>query len=155
MNILQMFANYKLEGKTIFQGLPISIETDKGSIREGIDKKTGKSWKVKMTWPYGYIRKTEGVDGDHVDVFIGPNENAQNAYVIHTKDPHTGAYDEDKCMLGFDNPAAAKKAFLENYSSPGFFGTMDTLPMDKFKERLKQTRTSPMKITAATKPGGT
>lgn len=141
-------AQYKLDGKTTFQGLPISIETDQGAIREGVDKKTGKPWKVKMTWPYGYIRKTEGVDGDHVDVFIGPNANAKFAYVIHTKNPHTGAYDEDKCMLGFDSPSAARKAFNENYSSPGFFGTMDALPMEQFKERVNQTKSSPMKITA-------
>jgi hypothetical protein len=148
MRLVDLLAARKLEGKRMFQGLPISIETDKGSVREGVDKDTGEPWHVKMSWPYGYLRKTEGVDGDHVDCFIGPNEQATHAYVIHSKNPHTGKYDEDKCMLGFDNPAAAKEAFLDNYSDPGFFGSLEAIPMDRFKEKVFATKDNPQKIAA-------
>lgn len=140
-------ANYKLEGRTEFRGLQISIETDKGSTREGTDK-SGKPWKVTMTRPYGYIRMTEGVDGDHVDCFLGDNEAAENVYVIHTKEPTNGHYDEDKCMLGFDSPEEAKKVFLENYSDPGFFGSMDTIPFEKFKAKVLETKDDPKKLQA-------
>lgn len=150
MNLLQTIAaNRKLDGKLVYQGLPISIENAKGSVRQGVDKTTGKPWSVKMTYAYGYIRKTEGVDGDHVDCFIGPDPNASMVYVIHTVDPHTGVYDEDKCMLGFDSASSAKKALLENYSDPKFFGSMDAVPMASFKEKVFRTKIRPAKIAAA------
>lgn len=141
-------ANYKLEGRTVFQGLPISIENDKGSTREGVDARTGKAWKTVMKYPYGYIRKTEGVDGDHVDCFIGPNENAKMAYVVHQLDPHTKKFDEDKVMLGFNSADEAKQAYLMHYDSPDFFGSMSVIPMDKFKEKVLDTRNHPKKIAA-------
>ena len=143
----ELDAARKLEGRTEFRGLDISIETDKGSVRKGIGK-DGKPWAVKMTVPYGYFRMTQGVDGDHVDCFVGPNEDAENVYVVHTNDPTTGDYDEDKALVGFDSADAAKKAFLENYSSPKFFGSMDTLPFEKFKEKVLQTKDDPQRITA-------
>lgn len=146
---LQMIqANYKLEGRRVFQGLPISIENDTGSTREGVDAKTGKPWKTVMKYPYGYIRMTEGVDGDHVDCFIGPNENAKMAYVIHQVDPDTKKFDEDKVMLGFNSADAAKEAYLQHYDSPDFFGSMSVIPMDKFKEKVLATRNNPKKIAA-------
>src|SRR5712675_2337109 len=96
---LDLLANRKLHDRIKVRGLSISIENRKGSIRKGVDK-NGKAWKVKMTWPYGYIRNSMGVDGDHVDCFIGPNENAKQVYIIHRQDPDTKKYDEDKCLLG-------------------------------------------------------
>lgn len=149
MTLTNILANYKLEGRTTFQGLSISIENDKGSTRQGVDK-NGKPWKVTMTYPYGYIRMSKGVDGDHVDCFLGPNQSASMAYVIHALVPDTGKYDEDKCMLGFDSAQAAKKAFLDNYTSAKFFGSMDSIPMDKFKQKVLATKTTPKKIAAAT-----
>lgn len=137
----------KLEGRTTFRGLNISIENDKGSTRKGVDK-DGTPWETTMTYPYGYIRKTEGVDGDHVDCFLGPNEDAENVYVIHTNDPSTGKYDEDKCFLGFDSREDAKKAFLENYDDPKFFGEMDEIPFDDFKNKVLDTKDDPEKIEA-------
>ena len=41
----------------------ITIENPKGSERSGTDA-NGKKWSVKMNNTYGYIRGTEGVDGD-------------------------------------------------------------------------------------------
>jgi hypothetical protein len=143
----ELDAARKLEGRTEFRGLDISIETDKGSVRKGIGK-DGKPWEVKMTYPYGYIRMTQGVDGDHHDVFLGDDEDAENVYVVHTNEPTTGEYDEDKSFVGFPSAEAAKKAFLENYSNPKFFGSMDTLPFEKFKEKVLQTKDDPQRIAA-------
>lgn len=151
---MQLLAKqFPLERRTKFQGMNISIENDVGSVRSGIDKHTGKRWSVKMKHPYGYIRMTQGVDGDHVDCFIGPNEDAENAYVIHQNDVHTGSFDEDKVMLGFDSLPEAKKAYLSNYALPEgsrkkLIRSIDTIPIDRFKEKAMATKNNPQRIAA-------
>ena len=147
---LDILANRKLHKRINFRGLNISIENRKGSIRKGVDK-NGKLWQTKMTFDYGYLKMTEGVDGDHVDCFVGPDENAKFVYVIHRQDPDTKSYDEDKVMLGFSSSKAAVKAFNENYDKPGNFGGMDIIPFDKFKEKVLATKDKPQKIVAGVK----
>ncbi len=129
------FSGHKLQGRTAFRGLNISIENKKGTIRRGVDS-DGYKWAIKMHFDYGYIRGTEGVDGDHVDCYIGDNEDAKNVYVIHQKIPGTDKYDEDKCMLGFNTLADAKAAYLKQYDKPGFFGGIDTVPFELFKQKV-------------------
>ena len=129
------FSGHKLQDRTTFRGLKISIENKKGTIRRGVDS-DGHKWAIKMHFDYGYIRGTEGVDGDHVDCYIGDNIDAKNVYIIHQKIPGTDKYDEDKCMLGFDTLADAKAAYLRQYDKPGFFGGVDTVPFDVFKNKV-------------------
>ena len=129
--------SHKLHYKTEFQDLPISVENRKGSVREGTDPKTGKPWRTKMKNPYGYIRGTKGVDGDSVDVYLGPEEEAGKAFVVHQKDPETGKFDEDKVMLGFPSKTKARKAFLKHYDDPDFLGPISAIPMPKLKKKLK------------------
>lgn len=148
IDTINILANRKLHKKYDFRGLKVSIENRAGSTREGIDK-NGKPWKVKMTHDYGYIRGTEGIDGDHVDCFIGPNKDSEMVYVIHRVDPDTKVYDEDKTMLGFDSAKDAKSCFLANYDRPGNFGSMDEIPFDKFKEKVLATKDKPVKLAAA------
>jgi len=129
--------SHKLHYKTEFQDLPISVENRKGSVREGTDPKTGKPWRTKMKNPYGYIRGTKGVDGDSVDVYLGPEEEAGKAFVVHQKDPETGKFDEDKVMLGFPSKTKARKAFLKHYDDPDFLGPISAIAMPKLKKKLK------------------
>lgn len=129
------YSGHKLQGRINFRGLNISIENKKGSIRRGTDS-DGHKWAVRMHYDYGYIRGTEGVDGDHVDCYLGNNENAKNVYIIHQKIPGTNKYDEDKCMLGFDTLADAKAAYLRQYDKPGFLGGVSTVPFSVFKENI-------------------
>lgn len=129
------FSGHKLQGRTAFRGLNISIENKKGTIRRGVDS-DGHKWAIKMHYDYGYIRGTEGVDGDHVDCYIGNNIDAKNVYIIHQKIPGTDKYDEDKCMLGFNTLADAKAAYLKQYDKPGFFGGVDTVPFELFKQKV-------------------
>lgn len=58
----------KLEKRRREHGLAISIETARGSTREGKDPH-GVKWKTVMPFDYGYIRGTLGLapDGDHLD----------------------------------------------------------------------------------------
>jgi len=137
-----------LQGRMEYQGLQISIENTAGSTRKGFNP-DGTMWKTRMKVPYGYIRMTKGVDGDHVDCFIGPNRTAKFAYVIHIlKPPKFTKYDEDKCMLGFNSAADAKRCFLDHYDSERYFHSMDTIPMDKFIAKVLGTKKNPKQLKA-------
>ncbi len=130
---------YTLQGHTDFQGLKIAIENRKGSVRKGKDG-DGKEWRTKMKHPYGYIVRTRGADDEPVDAYVGPDKDAPCAHVVHQKDKDTGAYDEDKVMLGFRSKKEAKEAFLKHYNSPKFLGPISTVPMDRLKELVASKR---------------
>lgn len=138
---------YKLSRRMDFNGLKISIETDKGESRHWKDPHSGESGSTKMKYPYGYIRRTEGLDGDHLDVYVGPNKRAPNVYVVHQmKAPDFNTADEDKCMLGFLSADAAKKAYLAHYNDDRFFGSMTSMPFEAFKKKALATFGRPQKI---------
>jgi hypothetical protein len=140
--------NYKKQHRR-FRGLDISIENPKGSVRKGVDP-DGKEWRTKMHHAYGYIRRTEGVDGDHVDVYIGPDEDASNVYIVHQrKAGDWQKYDEDKCMLGFSTKEAARRAYLRQYDDPRFLGPITTMPFDEFKTKVLATFDKPRMIKSA------
>ena len=133
------YSGHKLQDRMKFQGMDISVENKKGSTREGIDE-DGQPWKTTFKYPYGYIRGTVGVDKDHVDCYIGPNEEAKDAFIIHQNVPETGKYDEDKVMLGFNSKEDAKKAYEEHYNKDGFFGSMKVVSVDKLKKLLQKRK---------------
>lgn len=127
----------RLQGRTEFQGLAVSIENRKGSVRKWYNPHDKTEGETKMHFPYGYIRRTEGADGDHVDVYLGPNKDAPTAFVVHQmKAPDFTKYDEDKVMLGFDSAEEAKAAYIKQYDNPKFFGKMTAVPMEEFKEKV-------------------
>ncbi len=122
-----------------YQGLPISIENPRGSVRRGVDR-GGKAWAVSMQHDYGYVRGTVGVDGDHFDVYVGPNDQAPMVYVVSTMAPPAFVeHDEQKAMLGFNSEDEAREAFLAHYDNPGFLGSIDALPIDAFKRQVRAT----------------
>lgn len=127
------WSGHELQDRYTFSGLKISVENKKGSTRSGKDK-DGHEWHTYMHYDYGYIRGTEGVDGDHVDCYIGGNEDAPNVYIVHQNDPVTHKYDEDKCMIGFDSLDEAKAAYLKQYDRPGFLGSITTMGIEEFKK---------------------
>ncbi len=133
------WSGHKLQGRKNFAGLKISIENRKGSIRRGVDA-DGHEWAIKMNYDYGYIRGTEGVDGDHLDCYLGDNENAKKVYIIHQKIPGTKTYDEDKCMLGFNTLEDARQAYLSQYDKRGFLESIDTVDITVFKEKIFQNK---------------
>ena len=130
--------NYKV-GKLSLHGLDISIENPKDSTRSGKDS-DGKEWKTKMAHHYGYIKgKGEAADGDHPDVFLGPNaENAElPVFVVDQIDPKTKTFDEHKALIGFKNKLAAKKGYLQNYQK-GWkgAGAVNQMSIDEFRAWL-------------------
>lgn len=139
--------NYRKK-KIRFQGLLISIENPKGSARSGVDP-DGHPWRIEMKYDYGYIRGTLGVDGDHVDCYIGPDATAENAYIVHQrKAGKWDQYDEDKVMLGFPSEAGARDAYLAHYDDPRFLGPITVMPMDEFKAKVMTTLGRPRMLKA-------
>lgn len=120
---------------TKYQGLDIAIENPAGTTRSGVSK-DGHAWETHMKYAYGFLKRADGADGEGVDVYVGPAEDADNAYVIHQNSPETGQFDEDKVMLGFADGESAKTAYLQHYDDPDFFGTMTEIPMKTFKEAV-------------------
>lgn len=93
----------KLHYRTTFAGLPISIENRRGSYRHWYDKATETHGKTFMKLPYGYIRLTEGADGDHVDCFLGPDQEAPKAYVVHQLRPKYKRLDNPNLQKRFSD----------------------------------------------------
>jgi len=142
---LSKYGNYKLHERRIWNGLKISIENRKNSRRHWKDLNSGEEGSNFMHYAYGYIRMTEGSDGDHLDVYLGEDKKAKNVYIVNQmkKPPgsvkgdgrHWIAYDEQKCMLNFSSAAEAKKAYLKQYNDARFFGSMLTMPVTIFKTK--------------------
>lgn len=139
-----------LHGCMDFQGLKISIENRRGSLRQWYDPHNKESGTTRMKHPYGYIKMTEGNDGDHVDCYVGPHKDAKKAYVVHQmKAPSFKVYDEDKIMLGFLSAYEARAAYLAHYNDKRFLGSITIMPMEKFKDKVLDTKDKPGKLSKA------
>ena len=129
--------NYK-KGHVKIDGYDVTIENPKGSVRSGVDR-NGQEWSVTMNNTYGYIRGTEGVDGDHIDVFLSDDPTQGDVYVIDQVN-EDGSFDEHKVMYGFKSALAAKRAYLANYS-PGWkgLGTITKVSKEEFKKWINSS----------------
>ena len=129
--------NYR-KGHITLEGYDITIENPKGSTRSGVDA-NGQPWSVTMNNDYGYIRGTEGVDGDHIDVFLSDDPTTGKVYVIDQVNAD-GSFDEHKVMYGFKSALAAKRAYLANYS-PGWkgLGTISEVSKEEFKKWIESS----------------
>ena len=125
--------NYK-KGHIKLDGYDITIENPKGSERSGTDA-DGNKWSITMNNDYGYIRGTESIDGDHIDIFLSDNPAEGNVYVIDQLNTTTGEFDEHKVMYGFSSRGEAMLAYLLNYS-PGWqgLGAISEVSKDEFKK---------------------
>lgn len=124
--------NYK-KGHIKINGFDVTIEQPAGSVRSGKDA-NGKEWSVTMNNTYGYIRGTKGVDGDHIDVFLGPDMNSDMVYVVDQVNTD-GSFDEHKVMIGFSSLEDARSAYLSNYED-GWqgLGNITGVALDEFKK---------------------
>lgn len=129
-----------------FRGLKISVETDKGQVRHWHNYATNERGETKMRYPYGYFEGTKASnvagDGMALDVYVGPNTDAESVYVISQhKAPDFERFDELKVMLGFESEKRARVAYLVHYNDERFIGAMDTYTFDEFKEKFIQVDT--------------
>lgn len=127
--------NYK-KGHVVLNGLDISIENPAGSKR-------------REEWPplahhYGYIKRTEGADGDHVDVFMSDDAGNPDlpVFVVDQRN-RDGSFDEAKVMLGFADEAAARAGYLANYTKGwNGLGAISSMTLDEFKTWLRDGDTT-------------
>lgn len=144
--------NYR-KGHVRLHGLDIAIENPAGSDRSGVDR-SGKPWTNTLKHHYGYIKRTLGADGDHVDTFIGGNPESGKVFVVDQIDPETGAYDEHKVILGADSLAQARAIYAANYAK-GWKGgkNVTETSVEGFKAWLKDgDTTKPFAPASETKP---
>ncbi|WP_299671647.1 PLxRFG domain-containing protein [uncultured Roseobacter sp.] len=106
--------NYKM-GHIQWNGLDMSIENAKGSIRSGKGP-DGSEWSVTMPAHYGRIKGTIGADGDHVDIYMGDDPDSDYVLVVNQIDADTSAFDEHKVMLGFGDKAEALDTYRAGFS---------------------------------------
>lgn len=138
--------NYQ-KGHINVSGLDVSIETPKDGVRRGVGP-DGVPWETTMPAHYGYIRKTEGADGDHLDVSLGPHADSadqHSVYVVDQIDPKTRTFDEHKAQVGFDTKASALAAYDGSFSDgsgPSRRGAVTEMPFDEFKEWAKSEDTT-------------
>lgn len=137
-------------------GLDIAIENARGANREGIHN--GKSWRVCMPAHYGYIKRTEGADGDHVDAYIGPHTKCPRVFIINQKDAKTGKFDEHKAFLGFATKQQVintyRKAFSDGKSDERM-GYIAEMSVEQFKDWLASGDTvKPIKRAAGGRVNG-
>ena len=146
--------NYR-KGHIKLDGYDISIEQPKGSVRSGVDEQ-GTPWSVTMNNTYGYIRGTEGVDGDHIDVFLSDNPEEGDIFVVDQLKPD-GTFDEHKVMYGFPDMESARQAYLSNYSE-GWqgLGTITAVSREEFRKWVDSShrKTKPFSEYASVKTIG-
>lgn len=133
-----------------FQGLDLAIEFVKGGKRPFTDD-AGKEHFKTMYADYGEVRGTEGLDGDAVDVYVGPDKSSDRAFVVtQMKKGDWKKVDEEKCILGVHSIDEAKRLYLKHYDDPRFCGSIKEMSMTKFKERLATKGAVGEKIASTT-----
>lgn len=134
--------NYTKE-RISFQGLPVSIENKRGSVRSGTDAK-GKRWEARLPADYGYVRGTEGADGDHVDCFVGPDKHSPLVVVVDQHDHRSRQFDEHKCLLGYRSERDALRDYAGAFSDGhgvARIGHVQSMSIDAFKKWLAHGKT--------------
>ena len=129
--------NYK-KGHIKVDGYDITIENPKGSTRSGKDA-SGKAWSVPMHYDYGYIKGTEGVDGDHIDVYLSDEPTKGNVYVVDQVNQKDGSFDEHKVMYGFPSMEAAVDAYKGQYEDGWKVGTVTEVSREDFKKWVESS----------------
>lgn len=132
-------------GHVRVQGIDIAIENPKGSTRTGSDA-SGREWRVKMPASYGRIKRSEGQDGEQVDVYVGDQPTASTVFVIDQVDADTKTADEHKVMLGFESEEAARATYEKAFSDgrgPERIGAVTPMSVEQLKEWLKSDTTVP------------
>ncbi len=137
----QAAAGNQRKGHIVIGGVPMTIENAAGSVRT--DKHHNPPhWSVTMPADYGYAKRSQGADGDQVDVYLGPQaHNAPNlpVFVVDQRDAVTGAFDEHKVMIGYPSLASARTVFYAAHSDGlggARLGAISQIPWTEFKRRL-------------------
>lgn len=110
--------NYQ-KGHVEWNGLDMTIETAKGERRVSseVDENGNPLWKSDpLVADYGYFKRSNGMDGEGVDVFMGDHPESKDVWIIDQQHADTKAMDEQKVMAGFKDRASAVKAYKQSFS---------------------------------------
>lgn len=137
-SVARIRAGNYAKGHIKVAGIDIAIENPAGSKR-------------RPEWPelkshYGYIKRTEGADGDQVDCFVKPGTPRHYIGPVFVVNQFvSGKFDEHKCMIGWYTEEAARKAYLDNYT-PNWNGLRSIIrySVKEFKVWLRHGDTTAM-----------
>lgn len=121
-------------------GLDVVIENPAGSLRRGVYN--GEAWEVAMPADYGYVRMTEGADGDQLDCYVGPHPASDKVFIVDQLDIDTGAFDEHKVLFGYDSWGEAYSSYVAGFSDgrgAQRIGSLAAVSMDEFKAWMAST----------------
>jgi hypothetical protein len=128
----------------------ITIENPAGSHRSPVKHP---EWKP-LPYHYGYLKRTQGADGDHVDVCVRPGCDADFAGPVFVVDQVTpaGAFDEHKVMIGWHSRGRAIAAYLSAYPDGWRLGPVTRMSQVAFSAWLEDgdtTRPASAQLTKA------
>lgn len=151
-------ANNFKQGHVNLHGLDVTIQVPKGGLRRGTDKE-GKEWEREASDHYGHIRRTEGADGEQVDVYLGPHAEDLKAkvFVIDQNKAGSREFDEHKAMIGYAHARAARQSYESNFPKGlKTLGGMREMSMDQFKDWVHNgDTTKPAAIESKPEPAKT
>jgi hypothetical protein len=139
----QAKAGQYAKGDVTFDGLKVAVENPVGSTRSGTAP-DGTKWSVDMKAHYGFVRRTEGADGDQVDVYLPENARPGSPVFVFDQYKDDGSFDEHKVVLGVADQAAAERIYDQHFSDgsgPRRRKAMKAMTMEEFKSWLKTDRT--------------
>ncbi|SDG85171.1 hypothetical protein SAMN05216588_101186 [Pseudomonas flavescens] len=143
--------NYR-KGHIRLGGMDITIENPRGSVRRG-KRQDGSEWAHEMSDHYGYIRRTEGADGEHVDVYVGPRDDASQVFVVDQLNQGDELFDEHKVMMSYPNRDSAIAAYQSNFDAGWKVGPVTGLSPEAFRDWLRDgDLTRPLQPAEAAKP---
>ncbi|MCC5808398.1 MAG: hypothetical protein JJU00_18870 [Opitutales bacterium] len=127
------------KGHILYRGLDVTIENPRGSVRSGVDA-DGTPWTARLPAHYGYIRRTEGADGDQVDVYLGDFPQSDDVFVIDQINLEDGEFDEHKVILGAASEHDALNIYNAAFSDGRGFdrvGGFAPMTFDEFREWIR------------------
>lgn len=116
-----------------FQGLEIHIDRPEGFVQTGTNS-AGEEWERTYLYDYGFIKDTEGGDGEDLDVFVGPDSASPTVYIV-TQNHADGSFDEYKAFVGFSSVEEVLDAY-EAHIPVEFFNDISSLPVGAIKGML-------------------
>lgn len=135
-----------------YHGMEFLYENTPGTVRSG-KSPDGKPWRTVMQHNYGFIDKTEAVDGDEIDVYFPPSGPPDGVpltnkiFAIHQRRPWDGKYDEDKLMVGYKDRQHAVESYKKHYDTPSkFLGPITEWTAEELKKVLDKSKGKPGKL---------
>lgn len=119
--------------RVVVGGLTIHIDRPIGYVQEGVDA-DGVPWTRTYKADYGFLPRTEGGDGEAIDVFVGPNPDSSSVWWVKQRD-RWGAFDEYKLFVGFDHAQDVITTYGEHIPMQ-FFASMAETTLEQVKALL-------------------